>query len=305
MRSLPVEGPNGEVRLKVGEIEPLHFRNIAPGPTRDADFVWTSLILGRAVPTFAAAKKLGLSESGELSIGGLRGFKVGAFADNGVPNLVDVLVQGGTQERLGLGEPNELVIGAKPGTRIAALERALKKLLPSAHLERLVEGAQVPSVAASASSVQAAAPLGVVSGGVIGTMTFEILKNGFIRPDPAWVTANIVRADVPILGTVTCHRLLISRLAGALGEIEDAGLAHLIKPNQYGGCYVPRFIDRDATKPLSNHAFGLAVDLNTRTNQLGTHGDMDPRVVEIFARWGFAWGGTWARPDPMHFELGG
>ena len=49
---------------------------------------------------------------------------------------------------------------------------------------------------------------------------------------------------------------------------------------------------------------GIAFDLNTATNQLGTAGDMDPRIVAIFQRWGFAWGGNWTtRPDPMHFEL--
>jgi hypothetical protein len=32
---------------------------------------------------------------------------------------------------------------------------------------------------------------------------------------------------------------------------------------------------------------------------------MDPRVVEIFQRWGFNWGGLWERPDPMHFEASG
>jgi hypothetical protein len=26
-------------------------------------------------------------------------------------------------------------------------------------------------------------------------------------------------------------------------------------------------------------------------------------VVEIFKRWGFAWGGDWQYTDPMHFEL--
>jgi hypothetical protein len=51
------------------------------------------------------------------------------------------------------------------------------------------------------------------------------------------------------------------------------------------------------------HAFGLAVDLNVSSNQLGTKGNIDPRVVEIFERWGFAWGGRWSPPDPMHFEL--
>ena len=51
------------------------------------------------------------------------------------------------------------------------------------------------------------------------------------------------------------------------------------------------------------HAFGLAVDLNVKENPLGSSGNMDPRVVEIFEDWGFEWGGLWARPDPMHFEL--
>jgi hypothetical protein len=30
---------------------------------------------------------------------------------------------------------------------------------------------------------------------------------------------------------------------------------------------------------------------------------MDERVVAIFEKWGFAWGGYWSTPDPMHFEL--
>jgi hypothetical protein len=66
---------------------------------------------------------------------------------------------------------------------------------------------------------------------------------------------------------------------------------------------VPRFVDRNSRKPLSMHAFGLAIDLNVSENHLGTRGNMDPRIVEIFAKWGFVWGGYWGRPDPMHFEL--
>jgi hypothetical protein len=30
---------------------------------------------------------------------------------------------------------------------------------------------------------------------------------------------------------------------------------------------------------------------------------MDPRVVAIFEKWGFRWGGRWTKPDGMHFEL--
>ena len=135
-------------------------------------------------------------------------------------------------------------------------------------------------------------------------MTFQILPNGFIRPDPTWVAQNIVSAEVPILGSVTCHRLMVPRLTAALDAIERADLARFIDTSQYGGCYVPRFIDRDPTKSLSMHAFGLAVDLNVSENHLGTTGNMHPEVVAIFEDWGFVWGGRWSRPDPMHFEMG-
>ena len=30
---------------------------------------------------------------------------------------------------------------------------------------------------------------------------------------------------------------------------------------------------------------------------------MDRQVVQIFKKWGFAWGGDWNYTDPMHFEL--
>ena len=52
----------------------------------------------------------------------------------------------------------------------------------------------------------------------------------------------------------------------------------------------------------SNHAFGLAVDINALTNPLGTVGDMPEEVVRQWEAEGGEWGGDWARPDPMHFE---
>jgi hypothetical protein len=55
-------------------------------------------------------------------------------------------------------------------------------------------------------------------------------------------------------------------------------------------------------KAKSNHAFGLALDVNALTNVLGTAGDMPTEVVEQWEVEGGVWGGVWARPDPMHFE---
>ena len=97
---------------------------------------------------------------------------------------------------------------------------------------------------------------------------------------------------------------MMPRLIGALEEVEERGLDHHIDTNDYGGCWVARHIDWNPSRPLSMHAWGLAVDFNVQTNQLGAEPQMDRRIVEIFESWGFSWGGYWSRPDGMHFEYG-
>lgn len=288
-----VKGPAGKQRLRVASVDPLLFRSVAPASTRDAEFVWTAVMSGLAVITFDAAQKLGVKGSEELTIGNST-IRVGAFADNGIPNIADVLVSPQVARQVRLGGPRLLVVGAKTGVTIEALGRDLRKRLPGANLRRIRPESQPTQPSAPE-------PTGSVSGATIGTMQFRILQNGFIDPDPSWVASNITTASVPILGSVSCHRIMIPQLSSALQEIVDSGLASEIRT--YAGCYVPRFIDRDPRRGLSMHAFGLAVDLNTATNQLGTRGDMDPGVVQIFQKWGFTWGGVWSRPDPMHFEL--
>ncbi|HYH35457.1 MAG TPA: M15 family metallopeptidase [Nocardioides sp.] len=136
---------------------------------------------------------------------------------------------------------------------------------------------------------------------VVGTFSYQVLGGGRIAPDPAWVAANIATETVPVLGAVTCHRELFPQLRAALQQVVDQGLADAINPGEYAGCYYPRFIA--GTTTLSNHSFGLALDLNVPGNQRGTAGEMDPGVVAIFKEWGFAWGGDWSYTDPMHFEM--
>lgn len=296
---MKIVGPEGNATMQVGAVRPLEFRSVAPPSTRQAEFIWVSMVVGQAIPTFAAAKRLGLEGAAEIEIAGTA-FPVGAVADNGTPNVVDILVQNGAERQLDFGAPKMAVVGAESGVTIQRLGRQLRATSPGIKLRRLVLSDTAPAPKTNAGAPE---PVGYISGGVIGQMRFQILPNGFIRPDPSWVSANIVSANVPILGTVQCHRLMIPRLEAALEAIQEAGLAPLIRPRDYGGCYVPRFIDRDPRKPLSLHAFGLAVDLNVSSNGLGTRGDMDPRIVQIFEKVGFTWGGRWSRPDPMHFEL--
>ena len=143
-----------------------------------------------------------------------------------------------------------------------------------------------------------------MTGGVadaVGTFNYTVLGGGRIAPDPSWEASHIAIETVPILGSVRCNKLLFPQLRAALREIERKGLANEIHPDEYAGCYYPRFIA--GTTTLSNHSFGLALDLNVPGNQRGTVGEMDRTVVSIFQKWGFTWGGDWRYTDPMHFEM--
>ena len=122
----------------------------------------------------------------------------------------------------------------------------------------------------------------------------------WITTEPSWREENIQVKRVPILGNTRCHRLMWEPLEGALNQILDEGLAYTLSLQDFkksGGCYAPRRINRfDAGGSISRHAWGIAIDINTKSSY-------HPRVVEIFNSWGFAWGGTWTSPDEMHFEL--
>ena len=122
----------------------------------------------------------------------------------------------------------------------------------------------------------------------------------WITTEPSWREENIQAKKVPILGTTRCHRLMWEPLEGALNQILKEGLADTLSIKDFkksGGCYAPRRINRfDAGGSISRHAWGIAIDINTKSSY-------HPRVVEIFNSWGFAWGGTWTSPDEMHFEL--
>ena len=296
IKEVPVAGPAGTANLRVAAVDPLDFRSIAPASTRDAEFVWTEMASGEAILTFGAADTLDMSEGDGVTVAD-QSLAVGAFAENGIPNIAEVLINEEVGAGLKLGDPQWLIVGAAPSANTSKMKKTLEAKLPEARIAGLLP--DPPDLLAAEDPEQ----VGEATGSLIGTMTFRILDDGFIKPNKDWVQQNIATGTVPIIGEVTCHNLVIPQLSAALTEISEAGLAELIRPDDYGGCYVPRFIDRDPSLPLSMHAFGLAVDINVSTNLLGSKGDQDPRVVEIFEKWGFEWGGHWERPDPMHFEL--
>lgn len=117
-----------------------------------------------------------------------------------------------------------------------------------------------------------------------------------------WVGRNIRTDHVPILGNVTCHRKLFDQMRSALRELRRKGLSHLIRTDEYAGCYNARFVGLPTGVRLSRHSWGIAFDINTSNNQFGQRPHQDRRLVKIMRKWGFAWGGVWPLPDGMHFE---
>lgn len=137
-RTVDVRGPRGARRLDVGVVESLHFRAVAPPAMRDADFVWLSLITGDVVPTFAAVERLDIKPGDGLDIGGAGVLPVGAWADNGKPNIADLLVDEQYADELRVGAPSKVLVGAKTGATLQTLAKDLKKVLPGARVRRLV-----------------------------------------------------------------------------------------------------------------------------------------------------------------------
>ena len=135
---------------------------------------------------------------------------------------------------------------------------------------------------------------------IFGDFQIKERDGVWITTEPEWREENIQNKRMPILGITRCHRLMWEPLEGALNQILEEGLEEYLSIEEWrssGGCYAPRRINRfDAGGSISRHAWGIAIDINTKSGY-------PPRVVEIFNDWGFAWGGTWTSPDEMHFEL--
>ncbi|MCP5027810.1 MAG: M15 family metallopeptidase [Actinomycetia bacterium] len=141
---------------------------------------------------------------------------------------------------------------------------------------------------------------------LLGEFEYRPGRGDSVSIQSSWTSANIATLDLPIVGSVRCHRAIHEDLLAVFTQIEAEGLAGAINGRDTrinGGCQVPRLIrGGNSGGALSRHTWGLALDVNPSQNTFGGTVAMDDRVVEIFRHHGFVWGGTWTRPDGMHFE---
>lgn len=274
--------------LAVAGVDPSRFRAFAPAGTAEADAVWAGVGRHEVALSHEVAKARKVKLGSTILVGG-KPLRVAAFATT-LPEI-DAVVSYAVADALRLPRANAAVLAAGAKKDPAALASAARKVAGKARIHLLTQP-RTPYAFLTGSSAARA----------FGAFSYRWFEDGTIQPDARWVAANVVRATVPILGTVTCHRLIVPQLRAAMREVEANGLASRVRT--FDGCYVPRFIERNPGSAVSLHTWGIAFDLNATTNMPGKDGDIDMDVVNVMKKWGFRWGGDWSTPDPMHFELG-
>lgn len=135
-------------------------------------------------------------------------------------------------------------------------------------------------------------------------------SSGWTAMNPTWVATYLPagRETYPTGIRARCNKRVKADLAAALQEVVNSGLGGAIdaaNANSYGGCATGQVRFARITQALgsvSRHSWGQPLDTNTTSNCQGCVPRMDCRVVRIFRKHGFAWGGNFLTADGMHFE---
>ncbi len=150
--------------------------------------------------------------------------------------------------------------------------------------------------------------------GRFGQFRYRDLTGGRIEVDPVWVANNIVTIKLPGLNrNVQVHRLAANQFIQAFNLIKNGSaivngrtVSLLSLVWTMDGTYVPRHINWNPAKGLSNHSWGTAIDINAATHlrYVNSWERSDPNLIlweKAFGPAGFSWGNSYG--DAMHYEL--
>ncbi|MEN6349465.1 MAG: Ig-like domain-containing protein [Syntrophomonas sp.] len=151
--------------------------------------------------------------------------------------------------------------------------------------------------------------------GSYGQFRYKDTSGGRIEIDPQWVAENIVTITLPGLNRkVQVHKDAADNFIQAFNYIKngtavvngrEVSLLSLVKTMD--GTFVSRHVNWDSSRGLSNHSWGIAIDINAgnhyRYVDPSTEAN-DPNLIlweKAFKPAGFSWGNSYS--DSMHFEL--
>jgi hypothetical protein len=281
------------IPLEVAAVTPRAYAPFLPPADRG---VVEALADGQGVLGESSAKLRGLGPGAVLRFGPVR-VRVAAILPDELVGANELLVSRDLGRRIGVSRDRYalLVTEGEPSAR--RLTTAIRRVLPPGALLRVRAPGDTPYFRHGDAVLP---PVAIKE--LFGEFAARPRPGqpGFLTLDPAWVRTHIATRRVPLLGAVTCHVALFPQIRGAIAEVVDLGLEETI--SSFSGCYAPRHINRIPTAGLSHHSWGIALDVNVPQNPFGAEPDQDPRMVEVFERWGFVWGGTFIQPDGMHFE---
>ncbi len=286
--------PDGyQVPLEVLAVDPEDYSAFVPSDHRSA---FRSLAQGGALLGSTGAALRGITSEGSLTFVKSTVQVKGVVPDDLVASH-EVAMSTETATNLGIDDRKYVLIELERGTSQQEAEQRLRSLLPSG--TRL--GLRAPGeseVFRPGGNILAQSQIKKAFGEFAGRRG----SGRSIQVDPKWIEENTSNVTIPLLGTARCHKKVIPQIQGAFREIVEEDLGSLVRRRDFGGCFSPRFLSSDPHSGLSHHAWGIAFDFNVSRNPYGVKPRMDPRLVELLERWGFAWGGHWMVPDGMHFE---
>jgi D-alanyl-D-alanine carboxypeptidase len=299
---LSTRGPGGRVvqrpptgygiPLDVVSVQPRAYAAMLPPEQRR---LVARLRPGRALLSRTSARLRRVGRGGSLQLEGGRRLRVAGVVSDEVAQFTELLV--GEAERMSSSRDSVVALLAA-GADVTTDE--LARAAGGDGRSRIVEtgeGESSQPLQGPARQAELKARFGEPAVGLP-------YGDDWVRLDPAFLRRWIVSRQVPVLGSVSCHRKMLPALRRAMRELNRRGLGRLVDPGDYAGCYAPRRIRPGGS--LSLHAWGLAVDLNASANPFGGRSRQDRRLVRIMERHGFTWGGDFpTTPDPMHFEFRG
>ena len=292
----PAEAPPAglAVPVEVAAVRTPSYRRFVP-PAERAPF--ETLAGGGALVSRGAAELRGIGPGARLRFGAVV-LTVTGVVDDELVGAHEIVVSFRRGSRLGIRRSRYLLVAPRAEAGRRTVEGGLRAALPAGARVRVRGPGETPVFRHGDAVLP---PLRLKE--IFGEFAAAPAPGGMLRMDPGWVDRHIRTARVPVLGRVTCHRAIVPAMRAALEELRRRGLDDLVDAGDYGGCYSPRFIARSPGAGISHHAWGIAFDVNVTQNPLGGEPRMDPRIVEVFERRGFAWGGRWLVPDGMHFEF--